>query len=122
MDTWKNDNLTRQAMVCAAIAMAHQVAGKATRDALFLSAFPSSDLPRIVISGAAASLALGWIFSRLLSRFGPRRVVPCGFVLSAAVQAVAWQMQPVFPRFVAAAIYLHLVASGAVLLSGFWSM
>ena len=47
-------------MVCAALAMAHQVASKATRDALFLSAFPSSDLPRIVIAGAGASLALGY--------------------------------------------------------------
>ncbi len=122
MDTWKNDNLTRQAMVCAALGMAHQVAGKATRDALFLSAFPSSDLPRIVISGAAASLALGWLFSRLLSKFGPRRVVPAGFLLSAVVQAAAWQMQPVFPKVVAAVMYLHLVAFGAVLLSGFWSM
>lgn len=122
MDTWKNDNLTRQAMVCAALAMAHQVASKATRDALFLSAFPSSDLPRIVIAGAGASLALGWIFSRLLSRFGPRVVVPAGFVLSALVQAAAWQLQPVFSKFVAAAMYLHLVAFGAVLLSGFWSM
>lgn len=122
VDTGKTDNLTQRAMICAALAMAHQVASKATRDALFLGAFPSSDLPRIVISGAAVSLALGWIFSRLLSRFGPRHVVPAGFVVSAAIQALAWQMQPIFPRFVAAAVYLHLVAFGAVLLSGFWSM
>jgi MFS family permease len=122
VDTWKNDNLTRQAMICAAIAMAHQVASKATRDALFLGAFPSTDLPRIVIAGAGASLVLGWLFSRLLSRFGPRRVVPAGFVLSAIVQAAAWQLEPTYPRFVAAAMYLHLVAFGAVLLSGFWSM
>src|SRR5512140_1688535 len=106
----QGDRLTQQAMVCAAIAMAHQVAGKATRDALFLGAFPSSDLPRIVIAGAATSLALGWVFSRLLSRLGPRRVVPVGFLLSAVVQASAWQLQPVFPRVVAATMYLHMVA------------
>ena len=89
VNTWKTNKLTRQAMLCAAVAMAHQVAGKATRDALFLSAFPVSDLPRMVIGGAVASLALGWLFSLLLRRFGPRLVVPAGFVLSAAVQAVA---------------------------------
>ncbi|HEY3441688.1 MAG TPA: hypothetical protein VGK29_13075 [Paludibaculum sp.] len=122
MDKWNNDKLTRQAMLCAGIAMAHQVASKATRDALFLGAFASSDLPRIVIAGAAASLALGWVFSRLLSAFGPRRVVPAGFVLSALVQALAWKLQPEFPKLVAAGMYLHLVAFGAVLLSGFWSM
>ncbi len=109
-------------MLCAGIMMAHQVAGKATRDALFLSAYSASDLPRMVIAAALVSLLLGGLFSVLLSRFGPRRVVPAAFALSALIQTLAWHLQARSPGLVAVGMYLHIVGFGAVLLSGFWSM
>lgn len=118
----RTDELTRRAMLCSALMMAHQVAGKATRDALFLSAFPASNLPRMVIAAAVVSLLLGGAFSLLLTRFGPRRVVPGAFVLSAMIQVLAWHLQTRFLGPVAAGMYLHIVGFGAVLLSGFWSM
>ena len=52
-------------MLCAALIVAHQVAGKATRDALFLSVFSASDLPKMVMVAATLSLALGWVFFAL---------------------------------------------------------
>jgi hypothetical protein len=114
--------LTRAAMAGAAIMMAHQVAGKATRDAYFLSAYPASDLPRMVMAAAAVSLALGLLFAALLRRIGPRRAVPAAFAVSAVLQAVQYALQPAFPNFVAVSVYLHIVGFGAVLLSGFWSL
>lgn len=124
--TWlsslRADSLTRTAMLCAALMMAHQVAGKATRDALFLTAFPIRDLPRMVIAAAVLSLILGFLFSRILGRYGPRRVIPAAFALSSLLQFVAWSLITTAPRFVAVAMYLHIVAFSAVLLSGFWSL
>ena len=49
--------LVRQALVTAAMMMAWQWAGKATRDSLFLSAFPATALPAMM-GGAAVSAIL----------------------------------------------------------------
>ena len=109
-------------MLCAGLMMAHQVAGKSTRDAFFLTYYAPTDLAKMFVAGALASLALGWVFSRALSRFGPRRVVPGAFVLSALIQFGGWLLMNEAPRLVVVAMYLHIVAFGAVLLSGFWSL
>jgi hypothetical protein len=119
---WTTAPLTRAAMAGAAIMMAHQVAGKAARDAFFLSAYPPGDLPRMVIAAAAASVLLGLLFSALLRRVGPRRAVPGACALSALLHALQYALQPAFPNFIAVGVYLHIVAFGAVLLSGFWSL
>ena len=110
------------AMLGAALMMAHQVAGKATRDALFLTVFPVRDLPRMVIAAAVLALVLGFLFSRILGRFGPRHVVPTAFGISALIQLVAFFFVDAAPRLVAVAMYLHIVSFSAVLLSGFWSL
>jgi len=59
--------------------IAHQVPGKAVRDSFFLSNHPASDLPKIVIAAAGISIIFVLVFARLLSRFGPSRIVPAGF-------------------------------------------
>lgn len=109
-------------MASAALMMAHQVAGKATRDSVFLSAFPASELPKTVIAAAFTALVLTLLFSRSLAWFGPRRVVPAGFLLSALLHLVEWRLLYTAPKFAAVMTYLHIVGFGAVLLSGFWSI
>src|SRR5690242_19847732 len=47
------------AMSGAALSMAYQVAGKAARDALFLSNFHSHHLPAMIVAGAIAAMLLG---------------------------------------------------------------
>jgi hypothetical protein len=71
---------TRSAVAAAATAsaamIAFQVGGKATRDALFLSSFPVTRLPLMVIAAAALSLvAVIWAV-RNISRRGPWRFNP----------------------------------------------
>ena len=108
--------------VATALAMiAYQVAGKATRDALFLSSFPVSALPAMTVASATFSVAMAFAASKALSRLGPARVVPLGFAGSALLLLVEWLLQASWPRQVAVALYLHFGALGALLVSGFWS-
>ena len=53
------DRAARAAMVTAALMIGQQVAGKATRDAVFLSAFDISWLPPMILVAAAVSIAAG---------------------------------------------------------------
>jgi AAA family ATP:ADP antiporter len=113
--------LARMAMAVAAVMLAHQVAGKAVRDALFLGAMPVTDLPRMVILAAALSLAAVPVYSRLLSWVGPRVLVPVGFLSSAVAHVAEWYWFGT-GTVVPVIVYLHVAAFGALLLSGFWSL
>ena len=112
----------RMAMAVSALMMAHQVAGKAARDGIFLSQFRTSALPenggrrrpgrsdqqRPARPDAGAHRAAA--HHRDLVR---RQRSPAG----GRVAAVAYH-----PQIAACVIYLHVVAFGAILLSGFWSL
>lgn len=112
----------RTAMSAAFLVMAHQVAGKASRDAIFLSEFKASDLPAMVAVAAITATVASLAGSRLLVRLGPHRVVPATFGLSGLLQAAEWLLLGVSPRSAACVIYLHVVAVGALLISGLWSL
>ena len=56
------------ALFAATTMIAQQVAGKATRDALFLSNFDVTNLPKVMIASAIASMTGVLIMSRLLLR------------------------------------------------------
>ena len=113
--------VTRLGMAVAAAMLAHLIASKALRDAAFLTVWPASRLPLMVMATAGAVMAAVPVYARLLARWGPRRVVPAGFVLSAVLHAVEWRLSTRTP-WVAGLIYLHVAGLGALLLSGFWSL
>jgi hypothetical protein len=102
--------------------ISHQVAGKAARDALFLSSYDVSQLPRMVVTSALLTIGAVHLAARALSRFGPRRLVSLAFLGSAALQFVwAWAVDA-FPRAAAVGFYIHMAVFGAVLISWYWSM
>ncbi len=109
-------------MVGAALMLAHQVAGKAARDGLFLSRYEASALPKMVLAAAAVAVLCGWLFGVLLKRYSPQRVVPGALLLSAALQGAEWVLLERSPDVVVVWVYLHIVGFGAILLSGFWSL
>ena len=76
---------TAFALATATVIIAQQVAGKATRDALFLSHFDITQLPKFLIVAAVLSMAAVLLTSRLLVIFGPTRVVSATFGLSSAL-------------------------------------
>ena len=102
--------------------LAAHVAAKATRDAIFLSHFPVTSLPRIVIASAVVSLGTAALTSRLLRRFPPVAVVPVAFGVSGVLFAGEWWLLQVRPALAAVALYLHFAALGAVLVSGLWTV
>lgn len=117
---------TRSAVAAAATAsaamIAFQVGGKATRDALFLSSFPVTRLPLMVIAAAALSLvAVIWAV-RNISRRGPWRFIPTLFGTSAVLLLMEWALLPRAREVTAILVYLHFTVLGALLISGFWSM
>ena len=106
----------------AGLAIAFQTAGKATRNAIFLSVYDVSSLPTMVAAAAVASIALALLAAWSLTRYGPRRLVPAGFAASAGLVMGEWWLLDRSPQVVAILFYLHFAAFGAVLLSGLWSI
>lgn len=112
----------RAATLCAAGMIAHQVAAKATRDALFLSEFEVSALPIMFAVAAACSLALGRVSAGAMVRLGPGRLVPIAFLASAVLLLGEAALYRVSRPATAVALYLHVAVLGALVISGFWSM
>jgi AAA family ATP:ADP antiporter len=110
------------ATVTSAILIAQQVAGKAARDALFLSSFHSSSLPWMMTAGAVLSLASVVWLSRMMARRTPRRIMPVLFAANAAALTVAWTVGLSSPRASAIVVYLNFALFGAVMISTFWSL
>lgn len=109
--------------VAASVAtVAFQLAGKATRDALFLSTFGVAALPRMFIAAAIVSATLIIFLTRAMVRVGPARLVPPLFSLSAALLLAEWWLIGVARPAAAVAVYLHFAALGALLVSGFWAI
>lgn len=114
--------LARDAAAAAGLMMAWQVASKTIRDSLFLSTFDARSLPAMAVSAAVGAVLLAVLSAKLLHRLGPFRVIPGAYLLSVALHAAEWLLLPAFPGPVSAAIYVHVVALGPVLLSGFWAL
>lgn len=111
-----------QATAASAAIVAFQLAGKATRDALYLSTFGVATLPRMVIAAALLSVLFTIVLSRVMARIGPGRLVPRLFVASAVLLLLEWGLTATLRPWVAVAFYLHFSALGALLVSGFWAM
>lgn len=108
--------------VASASMIAFQIAGKATRDALFLSNYDIVALPAMIMGASALSLLLAGLVSRTGGRLDPARAVPLGFALSALLTLGEWALVGQYPRIVAIIMYLHFTGLGALLISGFWSV
>jgi ATP:ADP antiporter, AAA family len=112
----------RVAAVASGAMIAQQVAGKAARDALFLSNFSVKALPLVMGLSAVASLFVTLWFSRMMLRLTPVKVVPAGFAASAAALLGEWALSSVAPKAAAIALYLHTALFGAAMISAFWSL
>ncbi len=114
------------AVVAAAAAgtvmITFQIAGKATRDALFLSSFGVAALPGMVIAAAVVSAVVSVVLARVMGRSRPSRLVPRLFGLSALLLLAEWWLALQARRPAAAILYLHFTGLGALLVSGFWAI
>jgi hypothetical protein len=108
------------AMVCAGAIGAQFIAGKATRDALYLGTLDVRSLPVMVIVTALFSILLVAISSRTLRRVPPARVVPLAFAVNAILLLVEWALSGMAPAWTARAVYLQVSGLGPMLGSAFW--
>ena len=113
---------TRMAMTILGVTMAYMVAGRASRDALFLSQFSTSNLPAMVAAAAIVAVVMSILGGRVLVRLGPNRMTIASFALSGILQVGEWMLFGYRPRIAACLLYVHTVAFGAVLVSAFWSL
>jgi len=110
-------------MVVSCLMLAHQVAGKAARDALFLSQFSSSYFPMMVMAGSAISIVGGLLNSRILQALTPARMVPWAFLASGVLHIAEWTLRDsAYRSAMVVVVYIHLVGLGAIVLSSFWSL
>jgi ATP:ADP antiporter, AAA family len=109
-------------MLTAALAIAHQVAGKSLREGLFLSIFKVADLPKVMLGSAVFAIPVVLLVARLMTRHGPDRLTPLLFVASAALSVVEYVLLPIAPHAIALTVYLHVSLGGALLVSAFWSL
>jgi len=116
------DAAVRAACVAAGLLVAQVVAGKATRDAFFLSNYPVTALP--LVSGTTAALSLAGVlaFSRGMARWPPPVTMRWVLTASATLLAAEWALAMAVPRLAALVFYAHAGIFGATLLSGFWSV
>ena len=109
-------------VLASAVMIGLQVAAKATRDALFITSFGVSLLPRMVVTTAVLSIFLTLWLARRLAQQGPAILVPRLFAGSAILLAVEWLLTFVSLRPAAFLVYLHITAFGALLISAFWAL
>jgi hypothetical protein len=109
-------------MLAAGALVAQQVAGRATRDALFLTSFPVSTLPVAMIVAAAASAASVLGFSAAMSRRGPGTVLRAAMAAGTVLLLGEWALCLAEPELAALAVYLHMAVFGGTLVSAFWSL
>jgi ATP:ADP antiporter, AAA family len=108
------------AMLCAAAVTAQFIAGKATRDALYLASLDVTSLPAMVMATAVVSIGLVALTSKGLRQVSPAVFVPMAFTVSAAMLLIEWLLLPWAPRAAAILVYLQVSGVGPLLGSGFW--
>src|SRR5262245_17387170 len=99
------DTSIHAAALSAAALIAHQVGGKATRDALFLSQFDVTALAWIVVVASVLSIILGVAGARLMASMAPGRLVPRAFLASAALLLIEWGVSYVNAGAAAVLVY-----------------
>jgi hypothetical protein len=108
------------AMLCAAAVTAQFVAGKAARDALFLTSLHVTDLPTMLMVTSIVSILLVIAYGRIAGRIAPALLVPAAFVASGGLFLGEWALRATFPSTTAVLVYLHVSGIGPVLASGVW--
>lgn len=121
-NTGDQPGFIRATVLASTVAIAFQLAAKATRDALFITSFGVTLLPRMVVTAAVLSLLVTLWVARRLAQQGPARLVPRLFAGSAILLVLEWLLTFGSLRAAAFLVYLHVTSLGALLVSAFWAL
>src|SRR4029453_15263539 len=95
--TSRTPGLLLTATFCAAAVTGQFVAGKAMRDALFLTSLHETALPAMLIATSACSMLLVALRSRCAQRVTPGTLIPLSFVLGGVLFPVEGPRRPAAP-------------------------
>ena len=109
-------------MLAGVLVLGHHVAARSLREGVFLGTFSVAQLPKAMLGAAMAAIPMALLVTRWMTRFGPGRLTPILFVLSALGSFGEWWFLPIAPKPVAIALYLHVSIGSALLVSAFWSI
>ncbi len=109
------------AILTAGLMIAQFVGAKATRDTLFLSAFPASQIPTVTIAAAVLSIGAALWITRWIRKKGPTRTAPLLFLITAAFFLAEWFLASRSPKLTGAIVYLHVAGLSSIPVSCFWS-
>src|SRR5262245_17398690 len=109
--------VVRAATVAAFLLITQQVAAKAARDALFLSNYPASALPPVMVASSLASVLSVVFFSRAMARRSPSLVAPVATGVAAFLLFVEWLLCLVNQKLAAVLVYLPLAVFGGTIAS-----
>jgi ATP:ADP antiporter, AAA family len=107
-------------MWCAGLVTAQFIAGKATRDALFLANLNVTSLPAMTVATSATSILLVIMSSSVLRGVTPKVFISFAFVVNAVLLLGEWWLTFTTPVAAAVAVYLQISGVGPMLGSGFW--
>ena len=107
-------------MLCAAAVIAQFVAGKATRDALFLTSLSFQALPAMLIAASVSSILLVALHARWAAKAAPTTMMQILSAASGALFLFEWVVRFHAPAASATLLFLHTSAIGPLLTSGFW--
>jgi phage gp36-like protein len=102
--------------------IAQQVAGKAIRDALFLSSFAARHLPHAMAAAATVSLLTVVGISMTAARFSPQRLLPSLFGVSGVGFVLEWLLFSASREAATLAVYMHTSVMGPIVITMFWSI
>jgi len=108
------------AMVCSGVVSAQFIAGKATRDALYLANHDVTTLPAMVVVTSVVSILLVVGSSKGLKTIAPADFIPLAFAASAVLLVGEWALLSASPGLASQLIYLQISGVGPMLGSGFW--
>ncbi len=107
-------------MLCAAIVTGQFVAGKATRDALFLTSLSFQALPTMLIAASVCSILLVAVHARSTAKIAPTTLIQILSAASGILFLVEWVVRFRAPAATATLLFLHTSAMGPLLTSAFW--
>ena len=113
---------TLAAAVTSTGMIAQQVAGKAVRDALFLTVYKVHHLPHAMAAASVLSLAVVLALPAITTRITPRRLLPLLFLGSAIGLVLEWLLFAALPHAGAIAVYLHVATVSPLIITTFWSL
>ena len=116
------ERATWAAILTSVPMVAQLIAGRAVRDAVFLTEYDAVYLPRVMLAAAVLSLGAAVLVSRAMPAAGPRWTAVTLALLNGLLFALEGATLALAPKEIAVVTYVHVSIVGALVVSAFSSV